>query len=343
MQGFVVAAATPLASTEALAPKPEPVVVANDPVPEPRPVTVAASGRRVANGFFRLVPEPVAQRLLAIRRRVAGGPATIAAPGAAFLRLPAPVPESMPPAPKTVTIRRPGLTVHEHSESRFRLEVDRRRRVVLVTVGDRPDVAFEIDYKDRAADTHKIGVTPVLLGHRLEGQFLKKRGERTFPLVTPTRDAGKITYTTITNEGDRLQVRFDGGPYANLREGGEGETYLDVVIEVSELKVRMDLEGLYYVRPAVGAELSIDSAAGVTSIAVTEDRPSFLTYIDDATEVVISDSSYGDYRMSTDVSRLQVQWNGVGTAFELDFDHAYKDLGQENVQSRLVFRVAAGD
>jgi hypothetical protein len=305
--------------------------------------TVAESGHRVAHGWFRLVPEPVARRLLTVRTQVADSPATIGAPSPAFLRPPPPVEEPSVPPPTTLTTTRPGLTVHEHSQSRFRLEVDRKRRVVVVTLADRPNVVFEIDYKDRASDPHRIGVTPVLLGHRLEGEFLKERGERTFPLVTPTRDAGKVTYTTITNEGDQLLVRFDGGPYANLRDGGEGETYLEAVIDVSDRKVRMDLEGLYYVRPAVGADLSIATADGVTSITVTEDRPSFLTYIDNATEVVISDAAYGDYRMSTDVSRLQVQWNGVGTAFELDFDHAYKDLGQENVQSRLVFKVAAGE
>jgi len=339
MQGFVVAAATPLESTEDLAPPP--VVTVVETVPEPRSATVAESGDPVGHGWFRLVPEPFARRLLEVRSRGADGPVTIVAPNPELVHLPPPAPEApAPPPPQIVTTTRPGLTVREHSDSQYGLEVDRNRRVVVVTVEDRPDIAFEIDYKDLPTDAHRMGVTPVLLGHRLEGEFLKVRGERTFPLVTPTRDAGKVTYTTITNEGGQLRVRFDGGPYSNLREGGEGETYLDVAIDVNERKVRMDLEGLYYVRPAVGADLSIAADDGVTSITVSEDRPSFLTYIDNANEVVISDASYGNYRMSTDASRLQVQWNGVGTAFELDFDHAYKDLGQENVQSRLVFKVA---
>ncbi len=244
------------------------------------------------------------------------------------------------PRPGPVISEHRGLTVRDDPSSRFHLELDNMRGVVTVAVDGAPDVAFEIDYRDRAADLHRIGVTPILLGHRLEGSVPRSRGELTYPLVTPTYDAGSITHTTISNEDGVLLIRFDGGPYSNLsdRQEAAGATYLEVRVELTGRKVLMDLEGLYYVRPAVGAEMLFVDDVATTPLTVAADVPSFLVYLENPTRVDVTDPIFGDYRLQTDVTRLQVQWDGVGTAFELDFDHAFKDRGQTSVQTRLIFR-----
>ena len=100
----------------------------------------------------------------------------------------------------------------------------------------------------------------------------------------------------------------------------------------------MDLVGLYYVRPAVGAEMRFVDDVRTTPLTVAPDVPSFLLYLESPTRVDVTDPAFGSYRLRTDVTRLQVQWDGVGTAFELDFDHAFKDRGQTSVQTRLVFK-----
>jgi hypothetical protein len=246
---------------------------------------------------------------------------------------------ALPRPGPTITEDR-GLTVRDDPSSRFHLELDELGGIVTVAVDGAPDVRFEIDYRDRSPDLRRIGVTPVLLGHRLEGTVPRSRGELTYPLITPTYDAGSVTHTTISNEDGLLWIRFDGGPYANLstRPEGEGATYLEVRIDVKGRRVLMDLAGLYYVRPAVGAEMVFVGEASTTPLTVATDVPSFLVYLESPTRVDVTDPTYGSYRLDTDVTRLQVQWDGVGTAFELDFDHAFKDRGQTNVQTRLVFR-----
>jgi hypothetical protein len=244
------------------------------------------------------------------------------------------------PRPGPAISQHHGLTIRDEPSSRFHLELDEMRGVVTAAVDGAPDVQFEIDYRDGAADLHRIGVTPILVGHRLEGNIPRSRGELTYPLVTPTYDAGRVTHTTISNEGGVLVIRFDGGPYTNLsvHQEAEGSTYLEVRIGVTRRKVLMDLAGLYYVRPAVGAEMVFVDDVGATPLTVAPGVPSFLVYVESPSRVEVSDPAFGDYRLRTDVTRLQVQWDGVGDAFELDFDHAFKDRGQTNVQSRLVFK-----
>ena len=248
------------------------------------------------------------------------------------------------PPPGPATTQHQGLTIRDDPMSPFRFSLDAASGVVAVTVAGMPEVEFEIDYRDGATDLHRIGVTPVLLGHRLEGSVPRTRGELTYPLITPTYDAGKVTHTAISNEDGALLIRFDGGPYANLsaRQEAAGATYLDVRIEVTGRKVRIDLAGLYYVRPAVGAEMRFVADGDTTPLTVAADVPSFLVYLEGPTRVDVTDPAYGNYRLRTDVTRLQVQWDGVGTAFELDFDHAFKDRGQASVATRLVFRTPVG-
>jgi len=341
-QLYVVTAATPLVSTVTLATVPavEPIVVA-----EPaRAITIAQAAQPVGRGWVGPVARNAATFAHQYRLRYQP-PLEVAQAqeveltevvGSGKIHI-ADVAVLTPPAP--VTIEYAGLTMHDDPSSRFQLNLDTRRRVIEVTVADQSNVLFEIDYRDRASDIHRIGVTPVLLGHRLEGNFHRVQGELTFPLVTPTFDAGRVTYTTVSNLDDNLLIRFDGGPYANLIAGREedGATYLEVEIKVTERRVRMDLAGLYYVRPAVGAEMFFTTDSATSALTVDVETPRLLKYIESPTRVDITDPAYGNYVMRTDVSRLQVQWDGVGTAFELDFDHAYKDRGQANVLSRLLF------
>lgn len=346
-QMYVAATATPLHSTASLAPPP---TSAPPATAAPRPVPTARAGTVIGNGWAAPVAAATARHIYDFRNGDEVGrtvTAPVEPPAARSGDDPGEVAigpvETVPPLQPALT-QYSGLTVNDDPASRYRLEVDTRRSLIQVTIEDMPGVTFEIDYRDNANDQHRIGVTPVIGDHRLEGNFHRDKGELTFPLVTPTFDAGKVTYTTVTNEDDALFIRFDGGPYTNLRAGrdNDGSTYLEVRIDVTDRRVRMDLAGLYYVRPAVGAKLFVTTETKTTSIAVEAERPSFLKYVEDPTLIEVSDPSYGVYRMRTDVTRLQVQWDGVGTAFELDFDHAYKDRGQTNVQTRLVFPTSIG-
>lgn len=344
-QVMAAAGATRLQTTDALRP-PEAAVAPLAVAPTARPVTPANAVTALGRGWAVPVSRATAQYADEVRTRYYEIPNTASPTTATPLTEVIGLNKSRIadvvalPRPGPAISQYPGLTIRDDPSSRFRLETDIMRGVVMVTVDGAPDVQFEIDYRDEAADLHRIGLTPVLVGHRLEGIVPRSRGELTYPLVTPTYDAGSVTHTTISNEDGVLITRFDGGPYANLtvRQEAEGATYLEVRIEVTRRKVVMDLDGLYYVRPAVGAEMVFVDDVGATPMTVAPDVPSFLVYLESPTRVDVTDPAVGGYRLRTDVTRLQVQWDGVGTAFELDFDHAFKDRGQTTVQSRLVFR-----
>ena len=345
-QVMATAAATHLETTDSLA-APAPTEPRQVVMPPARPATAANSVPALGRGWAGPVSAATARYAFQIRSRYHEIPSSSAQPDGPPLTEviglnKAGIADVVALArPGPVITHHRGLTLIDHPESPFRLTLDTLRGAVVVEVEGGPDVQFEVDYRDGAADLHRIGVTPVLLGHRLEGTVPRSRGELTFPLITPTYDAGSITQTTISNVGGVLLVRFDGGPYANLsvRQEAEGATYLEVRIAVSGRKVLMDLAGLYYVRPAVGAEMQIVDEVRTTPLTVTPEVPGFLLYVESPTRVDVTDPAYGNYVLRTDVTRLQVQWDGVGTVFELDFDHAFKDRGQTSVQTRLVFRI----
>jgi len=349
--GLALVTAAPLVPTDVLSPAPqraaEPAFTELAPLPAVvtlRDATDAAVVTAIGRGWARGVAAWTASYGAVAQTRIEAPVVNVGAP-APIPTTPVIVPSEAEigdlevlGSPPVITYRR-ALAMYNEPDSRFQLTIDPARKTVVVTVADLPDVVFEIDYRDGSTDTHRIGVTPVLLGYRLEGNFERRLGELTFPLVTPTFDAGKVTYTTVSNEDDTLIVRFDGGPYARLNPDreAEGDTYLEVRFDVTEKRVRMDLTGLYYVRPAVGAEMLFASSDDEVSMTVDADTAQLLTYFEEPERVSIEDPSYGSYRLRTDVTRLQVQWDGVGTAFELDFDHAFKDRGQASVATRLVF------
>lgn len=250
------------------------------------------------------------------------------------------------PRPPVAMVVLGGLELHDDPLSPYRFDIDEEARVVTVTVEGDSGVAFEIDYRDGPNDAHRTGIAPVFDGLRFESQLEKHRGERTYPLVTPTLDAGRVTETFITNEDGRVFVRYVTGPYTNLVSGDadDGNTYLDAVLTIEDGVVAMELDGLYYIRPSAhGTSYSVRGRNGAEGAVVDEDTAPFTRYIADPKRIDVEDGAFGYYRIRTDAAWLQVQWPGYGSAFEFDFDHTYKDKQQLSVLTRIVFAPVVDD
>ena len=214
-QVMATAAATHLETTEALG---EPVEAAVVALPPARLATAANSVPAVGRGWAEVVSTATARYAYEIRARYHETPSHQQTNDVAPLTEVIGLNKSRIadvvalPRPGPVTTEHPNLTLIDDPDSRFRFALDTMQGAVAVTVDGAPEVVFDIDYRDGAADLHRIGVTPVLFGHRLEGSVPRSRGEITYPLITPTYDAGSVTHTTISNDGGVLLVRFDGGP-----------------------------------------------------------------------------------------------------------------------------------
>jgi len=210
----------------------------------------------------------------------------------------------------------------------------------LATSTADPTLQVEIDCDDDTGDGHFFGITPIVDGKRLE---ITMWGAL-FPFVTPDFDAGEIACIGVQSDATQLTVRFEAGSYAGLVPTAPAEP----VPLSAELYVGADghlaarLSGLYYMFPtAQGTTLAITDAAGATTTrTVTPTSPMSTEYFDDVASVLVQDGEHGEIAMEGSIRRLQMQvWDlTMDGGFELDTDHAFKDLGQASVDLAVTFR-----
>jgi len=202
----------------------------------------------------------------------------------------------------------------------------------------------EIDCDDGAVDDHYFGITPVIDGRRLDGPLW---GD-VFGLITPDFDAGPaaasvIQCVSVENDGDRLKIKFDAGSYRFLKNNApefpdipvpaNAEFYVD-----NDQHLVAELEGIYYLL-FNKENTSLDITAGGVDYIHNIDINSTdaTTYYDAVTNIIVSDSIFGDFLIETSIDRLQVQVRTVDPRFEFDLDHTFKEMGQLSVPSKITF------
>ena len=245
-------------------------------------------------------------------------------------------------------------------DSVWTLELDPEAHRLVAQLDAGAEVALEIDYDGPTDDDHLVGITPILGGKRLEGEFWGSTAPLVYPQLDP--EEHQIERLDVHAEGDVLRVRFEGGTYQILDPAGPEEPlFMEAVFRRQGQRLVVNLYGLYYLLPSQagtrldltaagelltrtvepggeeGASLVLDGSQVVVTVSDPESR--HLEYFDRVTRVEIDDSRFGQMDLETYVERLQVQVNrqpGVAIElFELDFDHTFKDRGQRRVMSRL--------
>jgi len=201
-----------------------------------------------------------------------------------------------------------------------------------------PGLSVEIDCDDVAGDDHYFGITPVINGRRLDGPLWDSH----FGLITPDFDAGAIQCTGVENVEDRLIVKFEAGSYVNLDGAGpdlpvplDAEFYVD-----EDLHLVAELSGIYYMLPTTAnttVNLTYNGTTDTQTQVVSNPSTNYTLNFDGATFIDVSDSVFGHFTIETGIDRLQFQVRTVDPRFEFDLDHSFKDLGQEVVESRIVF------
>jgi len=201
-----------------------------------------------------------------------------------------------------------------------------------------PGLAVEVDCDDVDGDDHYFGITPVIDGRRLDGPLWDSH----FGLITPDFDAGAIQCTSVENVGDRLIVKFQAGSYVNLDGAGPDlPVPLDAELYVDEnLHLVAELSGIYYMLPTTAdttVNLTYNGTIDTQTQVVSNPATNYTLNFDGVTFIEVSDSVFGHFTIETSIDRLQFQVRTVDPRFELDLDHSFKDLGQQVVESRLVF------
>lgn len=199
-----------------------------------------------------------------------------------------------------------------------------------------PRFGVEIDCDDEATDGRYFGVTPVIDGQGLEVQMY---GGPHFPLFTPDFDAGTSACVQVESDDVRLLVRLETGSYQALDPAATDQPVpLDVEFTIEGDRMVARTAGIYYMM-LTRADTDLTITHGQVDMrTIDAATPAFTENFDDVTHLVAADSIYGPLEIDGDIARLQVQLYDDGSeGFELDLDHAFKDLGQTSVTLTVAF------
>lgn len=278
---------------------------------------------------------------LAVVGALAVGSATAAVADPEHRRIP---PAAVVPDAVTVDADPARLTYSREARSPWRVDIDADANVVVARHDDGPSLV--IDYDDQADDRHFVGISPDTGCGPMEGEFWGSRTSLIYPVLDPEEHL--IEDVTVHAGRDGLEVRMSGGSYTILDPAADDEPlFTDARFTVDGEGLAAELSGLYYIMPSKhpGTSLILRTESGEElHRSYTMGSPTGREYIDDVRQVDVSDGAYGDYRLTTDVERLQIDVNAnpLLDVFELDSDHAFKDLGQRVVTTELAFARSCG-
>lgn len=193
-----------------------------------------------------------------------------------------------------------------------------------------PRFGIEIDCDDESGDGRYFGVAPVIDGQRLEVQMY---GGPLFPLFTPDFDAGASACVQVESDDVRLLVRLETGSYQLLDPTASDQPVpLEVEFTIEDERMVARTAGIYYLM-LTRADTDLTITHGEVEMRkIDAGTAAFTEDFDDVTHIVAADSIYGALAIDGEIARLQVQLYDDGSdGFELDLDHAFKDLGQKSV------------
>ncbi|MEM9490926.1 MAG: Ig-like domain-containing protein, partial [Myxococcota bacterium] len=231
------------------------------------------------------------------------------------------------------------LTYFRAEHSPWQVDIDTEENLIIAYHDDGP--VLVIDYDGPEDDGHRAGISPDLGCGPMEGNFFGAQTSLLYPILHYRRH--HIEDVAVRARHDRLEVRMAGGSYTMLDPDAEDKPlFMDATFTAEAGTLGAHLSGLYYLLPSKspGTTLDIGTATGsVVTRTITMSSPQQVEYIDDVRTIAVTDGEYGAYSLTTDLERLQVEVRPLPilTVFELDFDHAFKDLGQEVVTTDIAF------
>ena len=235
------------------------------------------------------------------------------------------------------------LTYSREARSPWQVEIDTDENLLIAYHDDGP--VLVIDYDGPEDDGHRVGISPDLGCGPMEGNFFFAQTSLIYPILHPSKH--QIEDVELHAGADGLEVSMSGGSYTILDPDADDEPlFMDATFTVEDEALHAHLSGLHYLLPSKssGTTLRIHTATGpVLTRTIAMSSPRLIEYIDDVRVIEVTDGAYGDYSLTTNLDRLQIEVNPfpVLTVFELDLDHTFKDLGQKVVTTDIAFGAPA--
>jgi hypothetical protein len=217
-----------------------------------------------------------------------------------------------------------------------------RRSPSITMENRRTGLWLTIDCTDASADGGWAGLYFARDGRQYEGLYGGARTAFFIPDIGLTQDR-----LVVRSADSLLFVRMEGQAYSDIATSGKvvvdrEPIAFNTAILSEPGSLDIDAEGMYYImlpRKATSLRISYMNGTMVDSLFITPATRRLLRYYDSTVGVRAHPEGFGDWTLTSDVRRLQVDVpdssQGQETLFELDFDHAYKDFGQFGVHTTI--------
>lgn len=195
------------------------------------------------------------------------------------------------------------------------------------------NVILQIDLDNGLDDGKLIGVSPIIN----DEAYFADDSMANQHLIRQSTDGGAITRVELTLLGEEVRFNTSGGTYGNLVETDYSKAvFMNASFQIFDGRLHSSLSGLYYILLPVNPTTLIFKTDGEIKEYTVEEGQTFTVYQENISQLK-AEGAFSNYiYLDTEVRRLQFQAHGDRNFMELDFDHTYKDRGQESVSSILI-------
>lgn len=226
----------------------------------------------------------------------------------------------------------PTMKIDIQDQSVWTADYDEGSASVTLTHNTK-NVILQIDLDNGLDDGKLIGVSPIIN----DEAYFADDSMANQHLIRQSTDGGAITRVELTLLGEEVRFNTSGGTYGNLVETDYSKTvFMNASFQIFDGRLHSSLSGLYYILLPVNPTTLIFKTDGEIKEYTVEEGQTFTVYQENISQLK-AEGAFSNYiYLDTEVRRLQFQAHGDRNFMELDFDHTYKDRGQESVSSILI-------
>lgn len=206
------------------------------------------------------------------------------------------------------------------------------------------DLALLIDPTNGATDGRYAGVYVTSKGvPRFDGTY----NDSYCSMFVPDRPFINQDAVAVVADGATLTVTMTEGSLSEMSDSqfpSDKPFRWESAWSVETAGLRVVSSGLYYLLPSKDAcDLTFLGENGVNlgSVQLTNDTSPFLRYFEGVRAIAVVSGPAGSFSIATDAQIVQVEvpsYPNTGL-FELDFDHSFKERGQDDVHTELVLPI----
>lgn len=209
-----------------------------------------------------------------------------------------------------------------------------------------------VDWDDALDDGHSVDIIVKIDDKSYDNLSFRDRSA----LIHANRGWATQERVEVKGVGKTLKIAMEEGSVCYFLEKirecppnlSNESISLKANLTVVDRSLVVELKGFYYIllsKTNTTLELFDQENQLSAQYLITEETPVFVDYYENVSKIVVNDGVFGELDIQTNVRLLQIDTSNtvripenknLPLAFELDFDHSFKEYGQKDMKVRFV-------